>query len=80
MDMYGGNVALDPHLKNGGLRATFFKRLGYLAEQLSLPIAGFPERWLVSLSAGYARLDPGRPAGGLFNRQWRLRSTRLRRN
>jgi len=25
MDMYGGNVALDPHLKNGGLRATFFK-------------------------------------------------------
>ena len=25
MDMYGGKVALDPHLKNGGLRATFVK-------------------------------------------------------
>lgn len=49
-----------------------FKRLGYLAERLSLPVGDFLERWRAALSAGYARLDPGRPAAGPLNRRWRV--------
>jgi len=49
-----------------------FKRLGYLAEQFSLPVGDFPERWRSVLSAGYARLDPSRPAMGPLNRRWRV--------
>ncbi len=49
-----------------------FKRLGYLVERLSLPAEDFPEKWLAMLSAGYAQLDPGRPASGLLNRRWRV--------
>ena len=49
-----------------------FKRLGYLAERLSLSVGDFLERWRSALSAGYARLDPGRPTVGPFNRRWRI--------
>jgi len=49
-----------------------FKRLGYLAERLSLPVGDLPERWRAALSAGYARLDPSRPATEPLNRRWRV--------
>ena len=49
-----------------------FKRLGYLCEQLDLPVANLIEQWQAMLSAGYARLDPDRPATGTYNQRWRL--------
>jgi predicted transcriptional regulator of viral defense system len=49
------------------------KRLGYLAGRLSLPVGDFPERWYGALSAGYARLDPARPASGPLDRRWQIR-------
>ena len=55
-------------MRNGAI----FKRLGYLVEQLSLPAEDFLERWRAALSAGYAQLDPGRPATGPLNRRWRV--------
>ena len=51
-----------------------FKRLGYLIEQLSLPAGDFLERWRSELSAGYARLEPGRPSEGPLIRRWRIRA------
>ncbi|MFH1927776.1 MAG: type IV toxin-antitoxin system AbiEi family antitoxin [Chloroflexota bacterium] len=49
-----------------------FKRLGYLAEHLSLPVGDSLEAWHGALSAGYARLDPSQPATGPHNRRWRV--------
>jgi predicted transcriptional regulator of viral defense system len=49
-----------------------FKRLGYLVEALSLSSKGFMDRWQDALSAGYAQLDPSRPAAGSFDRRWRV--------
>jgi predicted transcriptional regulator of viral defense system len=50
-----------------------FKRLGFLVERLSLPVEDeLAERWRAALSAGYARLDPGRPAEGQLNSRWRV--------
>ena len=49
------------------------KRLGYLAETLSLPTGDLAERWQEALSAGYAQLDPGRSARGSFDWRWRVR-------
>lgn len=49
-----------------------FKRLGYLAEALSLPPKDLTKRWQVALSAGYAKLDPSLPASGSFDRRWRV--------
>jgi len=49
-----------------------FKRLGYLCERLPLPVANYAEQWQTMLSAGYARLDPDRPATGTYDQRWRL--------
>jgi len=55
-------------MRNGAI----FKRLGYLTERLSLPVTDLQEQWRTMLSAGYARLDPSRPAGGRLHRRWRV--------
>jgi predicted transcriptional regulator of viral defense system len=55
-------------MRNGAI----FKRLGYLAEVLSLPVGALCETWRAELSAGYAKLDPSRPAAGSFNTHWRV--------
>jgi predicted transcriptional regulator of viral defense system len=50
-----------------------FKRLGFLVERLSLPVEDdLTERWRSALSAGYARLDLGRPAEGPLDSRWRV--------
>jgi len=55
-------------MQNGAL----LKRLGYLAERLSLPVGDYVERWRAELSGGRALLDPGRPANGPIEARWRL--------
>jgi predicted transcriptional regulator of viral defense system len=55
-------------MRNGAI----LKRLGYLAERLSLPVEDFVARWQDALSKGYARLDPARPAQGAFSSRWRI--------
>ena len=51
---------------------TIFKRLGYLTEQLGLPVGDLPHQWRQLLSRGYARLDPSRPAVPRYSRRWGL--------
>lgn len=51
---------------------TIFKRLGFLAERLGLPVQDFTEQWHAELSAGYGRLDPSQPPAGPYHRRWRL--------
>lgn len=48
------------------------KRLGYLAQALSLPVDEFAGRWRGDLSEGVAQLDPSQPASGPFDRRWRV--------
>ncbi len=53
-----------------------FKRLGYLAELLDLPVGGEIEHWRRALSAGYTLLDPLAGDHGPYNHRWRLRLNR----
>ncbi|MEA3397519.1 MAG: type IV toxin-antitoxin system AbiEi family antitoxin [Chloroflexota bacterium] len=55
-------------MQNGAL----LKRLGYLAERLSLPVGEYAARWRAVLSGGRALLDPGRPADGSTDARWRV--------
>lgn len=56
-------------MQNGAV----LKRLGYLAERLSLPVGDNAERWRAALSGGHALLDPGRGGAGSVEARWRLR-------
>jgi len=53
-----------------------FKRLGYLAEPLNLPVGDEIKRWQEALSAGYTLLDPLAGDQGPYNHRWRLRLNR----
>lgn len=53
-----------------------FKRLGYLAELLNLPVDAEIERWQAALSTGYSRLDPLAGDQGPYNSHWQLRLNR----
>jgi predicted transcriptional regulator of viral defense system len=53
-----------------------FKRLGYLAELLGLPVSGEIERWQAALSSGYSRLDPLVGDHGPYDSRWQLRLNR----
>jgi len=55
---------------------TIFKRLGYLAELLNLPVNAEIERWQKALSTGYSRLDPLAGDYGPYDSRWRLRLNR----
>jgi len=55
---------------------TIFKRLGYLAELLNLPVGAEIERWRAALSAGYSQLDPLAGDHGPYDSHWRLRLNR----
>ncbi len=57
-------------MQNGAL----LKRLGYLAEQLGLPVADWASRWQAALTGGYALLEPGRPPTGPTAARWRVRA------
>lgn len=53
-----------------------YKRLGYLVEELDLPIPERGERlagWQARRTTGIALLDPGEPAGGAVCTRWRVR-------
>ena len=54
-----------------GNRAVF-KRLGYLAEVLELPIEEYVARWRGEISRGYSLLDPTLGGGGERDGRWRL--------
>lgn len=56
-------------MQNGAL----LKRLGYLAERLSLPVGAYVAQWQTALTGGRALLDPGRPDAGPIAPRWRLR-------
>ena len=53
-----------------------FKRLGYLAELLDLPVGAEIEHWQDALSTGYSRLDPLAGDHGPYNSRWQLRLNR----
>jgi predicted transcriptional regulator of viral defense system len=53
-----------------------FKRLGYLAELLNLPVGAEIEHWQAVLSTGYSRLDPLAGDHGSYNSTWQLRLNR----
>jgi predicted transcriptional regulator of viral defense system len=53
-----------------------FKRLGYLAELLNLPVGAEIERWRAALSTGYSLLDPLAGDHGPYTSRWRLRLNR----
>jgi len=55
-------------MQNGAV----FKRLGYLAERLALPVGDHPAQWQAALTGGHALLDPGRPGVGPVDTQWRV--------
>lgn len=66
---------LDDYLARFGSGA-LYKRLGYMVEQLDLPIPDREQRlrdWQTRLTTGYARLEPGEDAHGVQNRHWRIR-------
>ncbi|HAW60041.1 MAG TPA: hypothetical protein DCW86_01035 [Actinobacteria bacterium] len=50
-----------------------FKRLGYLAEVLELPVGTHIAMWQERISAGYALLDPTLGGTGKHNSRWNLR-------
>ncbi len=52
--------------------ATIFKRLGFLAEVLDLPIESWINDWQNNISKGYSLLDPTQPKRGHYNAKWRL--------
>lgn len=51
---------------------TIFKKLGYLAEVLELPVGNFLEQWHKMISSGYVLLDPLSPKAGKHNSKWNL--------
>jgi predicted transcriptional regulator of viral defense system len=51
---------------------TIFKRLGYLAEVLELPIGEHIGLWHSKISSGYSRLDPTMGKTGSHNTRWNL--------
>jgi predicted transcriptional regulator of viral defense system len=55
---------------------TIFKRMGYLAELLGLPVGAEIERWRDALSTGYSQLDPLAGAHGPYDSRWQLRLNR----
>jgi predicted transcriptional regulator of viral defense system len=55
---------------------TIFKRMGYLAELLELPVVEEIGRWQASLSTGYSPLDPLAGDHGPHDSRWRLRLNR----
>jgi predicted transcriptional regulator of viral defense system len=55
---------------------TIFKRMGYLAELLELPVVDEIERWQALLSTGYSPLDPLAGDHGPHDSRWRLRLNR----
>ena len=55
---------------------TIFKRLGYLAELLELPVVDEIAHWQASLSSGYSLLDPLAGDHGAYDGRWRLRLNR----
>jgi len=52
--------------------ATVFKRLGFLAESLELPVETWLDDWQKSISKGYSLLDPTQPKQGQYNARWHL--------
>ena len=59
-------------MQNGAI----FKRLGYLAELLDLPVGNETKQWRAALTAGYSRLDPLAGEHGSYSSRWRLRLNR----
>lgn len=59
-------------MQNGAI----FKRLGYLAELLGLPVGAEMERWQTARSTGYSQLDPLAGDQGPYNQRWQLRLNR----
>ncbi len=55
---------------------TIFKRLGYLAELLDLPVDAEIERWRAARSTGYSLLDPLAGDHGPYDSRWQLRLNR----
>ncbi|MBL7062637.1 MAG: hypothetical protein ISS49_00330 [Anaerolineae bacterium] len=53
-----------------------FKRLGYLAELLGLPVGDEIARWRAALSTEYSLLDPLAGDHGPYNSRWQLRLNR----
>lgn len=51
---------------------TIFKRLGYLAEVLELPIEEHIDLWNSKISSGYSTLDPTMGKTGSYNTRWNL--------
>jgi predicted transcriptional regulator of viral defense system len=51
---------------------TIFKRLGYLAELLELPIGEHISLWNSKISSGYGLLDPAMGKTGSYNTRWNL--------
>jgi len=51
---------------------TIFKRLGYLAEVLELPLGEHISLWHSRISAGYSALDPTMGKTGSYNTRWNL--------
>ncbi len=52
--------------------ATVFKRLGFLAESLELPVKSWLNEWQKSISKGYSLLDPTQQKRGQYNARWHL--------
>lgn len=52
---------------------TVFKRLGFLAEILELPVGDFLELWKEKISTGYTLLSPLGLDRGEYNTRWNLR-------
>jgi predicted transcriptional regulator of viral defense system len=53
-----------------------FKRMGYLAELLDLPVGAEIEHWRSARSSGYSQLDPLGGDHGPYNSRWQLRLNR----
>lgn len=51
---------------------TVFKRLGFLAETLRLPVGSRIDEWQRSASGGYGLLDPTQANQGRYDGRWRL--------
>lgn len=51
---------------------TVFKRLGYLAEALNLPVGPWLGKWHNSITKGYSLLDPAQPKHGRHEPRWQV--------
>ncbi|HEY3374464.1 MAG TPA: type IV toxin-antitoxin system AbiEi family antitoxin domain-containing protein [Candidatus Aquicultor sp.] len=49
-----------------------FKRLGFLAESLRLPVDPWLIEWQKHISKGYSLLDPTQPKRGRYNAKWHV--------